>query len=237
MEEEIKKDLKDIKKEVMSEEKVSEKVETKPSEKAEEIITPEKAEGLVEKLIASEAEEEQVKEIPKKISIKNVVLIGGIIVSGIISLFGIWLGIKITKGDLFKKEKVKVESLQPEATSPELSQFKGFTKIVITKEEQEVEYPYKIELKNFLVPIGTKEFLKLDTTLYFDKNASIEKLAENEFIFREILYNYFKTISSETWKNLGNASILEDKIKEKFKQKKVEPLPLKIKLEGIILKG
>jgi len=177
MEEEIKKDLKDIKKEVMSEEKVSEKVETKPSEKAEEIITPEKAEGLVEKLIASEAEEEQVKEIPKKISIKNVVLIGGIIVSGIISLFGIWLGIKITKGDLFKKEKVKVESLQPEATSPELSQFKGFTKIVITKEEQEVEYPYKIELKNI------EEYIKIGLTKRPEiKGKEKEILAQEERI-------------------------------------------------------
>ena len=80
-------------------------------------------------------------------------------------------------------------------------------------------------------------FLKLNITLYFDQNTSTEELEEKEFDFRETLYNYFKNTPIDVWKNTKSIYTLEEKIKERLKEKKIKPLPQKIKLEGVILKG
>ena len=246
MEEEIKKDLKEIKEEIETQEKSAKEPEKKKSKIETEIkksleeeksdITPEKAEGLVEKLIKSEEEEKVFEEkIPKKFRTKDLFFIFGSIFTIVFIIIGIWISLKLIKGD-FSKKNINFLS-KPEVLIPESTVFKKLSKIVILKDEEEADYPYKLKIKNFLIPIGFEEFLRLNITLYFDQNTSTEELEEKEFDFRKILYNYFKNTPIDVWKNTKNIYILEEKIKERLKEKKIKPLPQKIKLEGVILKG
>jgi len=247
LEEEIKKDLKEIKEEIETQEKSAEEPEKKKSKTKTEIkesleeeksdITSEKAEGLVEKLIKSEEKEKVSEEkIHKKFRTKDLFFIFGSFFTIVFIIIGIWIGLKLIKGDFSKKENINSFS-KPEVLIPESTAFKKFSKIVILKDKKEADYPYKLEIKNFLIPIGFEEFLRLDITLYFDQNTSTEELTEKEFDFRKILYNYFKNTPIDVWKNTKNIYTLEEKIKERLKEKKIKPLPQKIKLEGVILKG
>ncbi len=232
MEEDIKKDLKEIKEEIEEKEKSQEEPD----------VTPEKAEALVEKLIKPEEEEEKEepreKKLPKFTS-KELIFISGSIFIFILILLGVWIGFKLIKGDV-GKEKVdkEVKTLsESEVVIPESTAFKKFSKIVIVSEEKQEEYPYKLELKNFLIPLGTKEFLSLDVVLYFDNNTSTKELSENELGFREKLYGYFKNIPLDVWRNTEKVKQLEDKIKENLKKDNMKPFPQKIRIEGTILKG
>jgi len=228
LEEDIKKDLREIEEEVKEKEKTSE-VEEKLD------ITPEKAEGLVEKLIKSEEEKEEVPERkPPRFKPRDLVLISGSIFVLIFILLGVWIGLKLIKGEVNKEEKVLSES---EIKIPESQAFKKFSKIVIVKEEKEREYPYKLELKNFLIPLGIKEFLSLNVTLYFDNSTSTKEIAEAELDFREKLYSYFKNIPPNTWKNEEAVKLLQEKLKESLEKDNIKPIPQKIRFEGTILKG
>lgn len=237
MEENIKKELEEIKEEVKAKETSLEK-ESKKEKTEEKIdITLEKAEGLVEKLIKPEEEKEEVPEKkPKKFKPKDVVLIFGSIFIIISIIFGIWIGLKLIKGE-FKKEKGLNSFSESNVSIPEGEAIKKFSKIVISKEEKEVQYPYKLELKNFLIPIGLKEFLSLNVTLYFDNSTSAKELAEAELYFREKFYSYLKNVSPDIWKDTKEIEALEEKIKKEFEKENIKPLPQKIRLEGVILKG
>jgi cell division protein FtsI/penicillin-binding protein 2 len=237
MEEEIKKELKEIKEEVEEKETTLEEEpkKEKPEEKID--ITPEKAEGLVEKLIKPEEEKgEAPEEKPKKIKPKEAILILGSVFIVILIILGIWIGLKLIKGE-FKKEKSLNSLSETNISIPEGEAVKKFSKIVISKEEKEVEYPYKLELKNFLVPLGLKEFLSLNVTLYFDNSTSAKELADAELDFREKFYSYLKSVSPEVWKDAKEVEVLEEKIKKEFEKENIKPLPQRIRLEGIILKG
>lgn len=261
LEEDIKKDLKEIKEEV-EEQKISteevkgEKSETKEvseeSKKGKKLeedevkeeksdITPEKVEGLVEKLIKSEEEKKEEEAPEKKFTkpkLKEIFFISGSILILIFIILGIWIGLKLIKGEFNKEKEENIKKLsESEVVIPESAVFKKFTKLVITANKKEEEYPYKLELKNFLIPLGLKEFLSLDVFLYFGNNTSLKEITEKELDFREILYSYLKTISADTWKNSKGIQILEEKIKEKLEKEKIKPLPQKIRLEGVILKG
>jgi cell division protein FtsI/penicillin-binding protein 2 len=237
MEEDIKKELKEIKEEVEAKETTLEEEpkKEKPEEKID--ITPEKAEGLVEKLIKPEEEKgEAPEEKPKKIKPKEAILILGSVFIVILIILGIWIGLKLIKGE-FKKEKSLNSLSETNISIPEGEAVKKFSKIVISKEEKEVEYPYKLELKNFLVPLGLKEFLSLNVTLYFDNSTSAKELADAELDFREKFYSYLKSVSPEVWKDAKEVEVLEEKIKKEFEKENIKPLPQRIRLEGIILKG
>ena len=237
MEEEIKKELKEIKEEVEEKETTLEEEpkKEKPEEKID--ITPEKAEGLVEKLIKPEEEKgEAPEEKPKKIKPKEAILILGSVFIVILIILGIWIGLKLIKGE-FKKEKSLNSLSETNISIPEGEAVKKFSKIVISKEEKKVEYPYKLELKNFLVPLGLKEFLSLNVTLYFDNSTSAKELADAELDFREKFYSYLKSVSPEVWKDAKEVEVLEEKIKKEFEKENIKPLPQRIRLEGIILKG
>uniref|UniRef100_A0A7V4JR62 Flagellar protein FliL n=1 Tax=Thermodesulfobacterium geofontis TaxID=1295609 RepID=A0A7V4JR62_9BACT len=237
MEEDIKKELKEIKKEVEAKEPPSE-IEPKKEKPEEKIdITPEKAEGLIEKLIKPEEEKEEVpEEKPKKIKSKDAFLILGSAFVVIFIILGIWMSLKLIKGD-FKKEKNLKPLSESNILIPEGEAVKKFSKIVISKEEKEVEYPYKLELKNFLIPLGLKEFLSLNVTLYFDNSTSVKELADAEINFREKLYSYLKNVSPDIWKDTKEVEVLEEKIKKELEKENIKPLPQRIILEGVILKG
>lgn len=247
MEEDIKKDLKEIKEEIEEKEKSQEESEEETQEEVSEVeekpdVTPEKAEALVEKLVKPEEEEE--KEEPKekrlpKFTPKELIFISGSIFIFILILLGVWIGFKLIKGDV-GKEKIdkEVKTLsESEVVIPEGTAFKKFSKIVIVSEEKKEEFPYKLELKNFLIPLGVKEFLSLDVVLYFDNNTSTKELSENELGFREKLYSYFKNIPLDVWQNTEKVKQLEDKIKENLKKDNIKPVPQKVRIEGTILKG
>jgi hypothetical protein len=237
LEEDIKKELEEIKEEVKAKETSLEK-ESKKEKTEEKIdITLEKAEGLVEKLIKPEEEKEEVPEKkPKKFKPKDVVLIFGSIFIIISIVFGVWISLKLIKGGFKKGEGLNSFS-ESNVSNPEGEVIKKFSKIVISKEEKEVQYPYKLELKNFLIPFGLKEFLSLNVILYFDNSTSAKELAEAELYFREKLYSYLKNVSPDIWKDAKEVEALEEKIKKEFEKENIKPLPQKIRLEGLILKG
>lgn len=238
MEEDIKKELKEIKEEIEAKESFSEDLKKEKTEEKID-ITPEKAEGLVEKLIKPEEEEGKVpKETPKKLKPKDLILLIGSLLVVIFIVFGIWIGLKLIKGETVKEKVGKVKTLSESNISiPEGEVIKRFSKIIISREEKEIEYPYKLELKNFLIPLGLKEFLSLNVILYFDNSTSAKELTEAELDFREKLYGYLKGISPDTWKNEKEVELLEERIKRELERENIKPCPQKIKLEGLILKS
>ncbi len=283
MEEEIKKELKEIREEVekrdkdesvdkeakegsVSEEKektkeniseeaeaeaeAEEKKEKSEVEKTE--IDPDRAEGLVEKLVTSDEETDKEKEEKKiaKFSPKELIYIIGSIVGIVLSFIGIWVGVKLIKGKINKgvtnkkiiKKEISKEEKKPifhsgskTVVSKNIA-LKKISKVLLFSKNEEENFN-RLELKNFLIPLSSNEFLTLDVTLYFDNKTSLREIMQKKLDFKEKLYSYLKKIPPDKWKNPQSVKLLQIKIKEALRRENVTPLPKKIKLEGVILKG
>ncbi|WP_038055144.1 hypothetical protein [Thermodesulfobacterium hydrogeniphilum] len=252
MEEDIKKDLKEIKKDIEKSEEQTE--ESKNQEEAD--ISPEKAEILIEDLKEEIQKEEKVKETqveseeePLKFNFKKILLLTGIFIIIIFCILGIFIAFNLIKGKKTeRKEKIsykKREEIYLNTTSTNknsiitpLSKSKVSTKLTISKNvKKEIPQLFKFELKNFLIPLSSKIFLDTDVILYFDKNATMKEIMANEIIYRNIIYSYLRNTPPIAWVNLKQRKELEKKLQKIFEIKKIEPLPKKIEVNGIILKG
>jgi len=174
LKEEIKKDLKEIKEEIETQEKSAEESEKKKLKTETEIkksleeeksdITSEKAEGLVEKLIKSEEKKKVSEEkIHKKFRTKDLFFIFGSIFTIVFIIIGIWIGLKLIKGDFSKKENINSFS-KPEVLIPESTAFKKFSKISFKKNKNVTVGDVARELTGFIgsLMVNLKYFPCLD---------------------------------------------------------------------------
>lgn len=237
MEENLKKDLKELKEEVEKDKIHNE--ELKDKESSEEVITPEKAEGLVEKLIKTEEEtgEKEPQKRFTKTELKKLLWGLGSFLIIILIILGVWTSLKLIRGDFYKKKKDIEKNSDSAVMVSQNDLVKGFNKLLISTNKTEENHFYKLELKNFLIPLDSRDFLNLDIFLYFDNSTSIKEITKKELDFRKILYNYFKNFSADKWENIKDIQILEEEVKKKLEKEHISPLPKKVKLEGILLKG
>lgn len=259
MKEDLKKDLEDLKKEVV--EKESETIaDNKRDEKSSEEgrLAPERIEGLVEDL----REETQVKESPtskaqpqrfEKLSFIKSPWMLGVLASIVFLLLGIFVLYKL----LFYQEKVTskegslqivskeetVEIKQNQTQSEDRLKFNDTylppkAETVISKSEERLaNYPYKLEFKNFVIPIGVKDFLNMDVVLYFDNHTTMRDIANSEVLYKEAIYQYFQGVSSVMWFDPHKRKELKEKLKEYIQNKKITPTPREIELEVVIFRG
>ena len=69
---------------------------------------------------------------------QRIFFIFGSIFTVIFIIIGIWISLKLIKGDFSKKENINSLS-EPEVLIPESTAFKKFSKIVILKDEKETD--------------------------------------------------------------------------------------------------
>ncbi len=262
MEEDIKKELEEIKedieqkKEQDKEKQQEEKISEKEEEKAED-LTPEKAETIVEKLGETEKTEEEekedleAKEAPakkEKLEIKKLLIILGILIIAILCILGIIMGFLLIKNSKktshlkrnntfnLSKSINKLKSPPEKVASVVTSLTKN--KLTPKKEVKQVSVAYfKYKLEDFLVPLTSKVFLNTDVILYFPLSDSIKDIMKEKLVYRNIIYDYLKKTSPKQWFGIKQRKKIGRELLMLFKLKGVKPLPKKIEVNGIILKG
>lgn len=271
MDEEIKKEIEEIKKELNKKENTDLKDETKieesqkgfsqkekdtkediekkfeeePESKSE---TPEKIDLLVEELEKEKSAietEEKISEIPiSKIKIlKEKIFKNWVLIGIFFSLVGIILGVLylkrifISENLLFFASPSENQSIFKKSgfTNKTLNISGKLSKKIIPYEN--VTAQYKITFKNFLIPLSEKKFLKVEISLFFNKYSDIEEVVKKEVYYREFFYNYLKKYVSSKWLKKENLRKIEEKIKSELKKEKLFPIPIKIILEGALLKA
>lgn len=254
MKEEIKKDLEELKKEIKEE--VSFKGEEKIDQPEKEKLTLERIEGLVERLEETTQQEKTLvskfQKSEKLRILKNPWMIG-ILVSLILLIVGVYTLLNLLfyqKKTLSKNQNIKIgieerleETKKPQIsnqTKPETNTTFPFqrTELVLTKtEEKSVNYPYKLELKNFIIPLGVKDFLNVDVIFYFDNQTNMKEIIESEILYREAVYYYFQKISTTVWLDPNKRKEVKEKLKTYIQEKKITPVPKEIDLEGVVFRG
>ncbi|WP_028840747.1 hypothetical protein [Thermodesulfobacterium hveragerdense] len=262
MEEELKKDLEEIKKDVeqTSSEEIKESSQYEKQEGVkveqetkEEVLPPEKASTLVEDLI-EKPEESVSQEIPSeetpkasKISylekLKNP-WIWGILGSTVLLLTGIFLVFKI----FFFKEPQQTYKVEPPSEITEFSVEKKtpvnatktskVSKIIISQiEQKDTYYPYKLEMKELLIPVENKDYLNVDMIFYFDNSTTMKEIVNSEIAYREFIYEKLQKVPLSVWFDVNKKKELEEKLKEEIKKKGITPVPQKIEIEGVVFRG
>lgn len=259
MKEDIKKELEDLKREVVKEEGETISDNKKDEESSEkERLAPERIEGLVEDL----KEETQVEESPtsktkpqrfERLNFIKSPWMLGVFVSIALLILGIYVLYKL----LFYQEKVGSKEVSLQIASKEepieVKQNQTFgedrvksnethmlqkAETVISKSEQKLtNYPYKLEFKNFVIPIGVKDFLNMDVVLYFDNQTTMKDIVNSEVLYKEAIYQYFQGVSSALWFDPNKRKELKEKLKEYIQNKKITPVPKEIELEVVIFRG
>ncbi|HAA84222.1 MAG: Flagellar basal body-associated protein FliL [Thermodesulfobacterium commune] len=265
MEEELKKDLEEIKKDVeqTSSEEIKESSQYEKQEGVkveqetkEEVLPPEKASTLVEDLIEkpedSVSQEIPSEETPKasKISylekLKNP-WIWGILGSTVLLLAGIFFIFKIF---FFKEPKEpqqtsKVEPLSEitessveKKTPVNATETSKVSKIIISQiEQKDTYYPYKLEMKELLIPVGNKDYLNVDLVFYFDNSTTMKEIVNSEIVYREFIYEKLQKVPLSVWFDVNKKKELEENLKEEIKKKGLTPVPQKIEIEGVVFRG
>lgn len=259
MKEDIKKDLEDLKKEVVKKENEmisNNKKDERFSE--EERLAPERIEGLVEDLKEETQVEESLTSKTKAHKFKKLNFIKspwmlGVFASIVLLILGMFVLYKLLfyQGKATSKEMSLQIALKEETKEVKQNQTLGEDRVksndtylppkaetVITKSEQKLaNYPYKLELKNFVIPIGVKDFLNMDVVLYFDNHTTMRDIANSEVLYKEAIYQYFQGVSSVMWFDPNKRKELKEKLKEYIQNKKINPTPREIELEVVIFRG
>ncbi len=250
MEEDIKKDLKEIKEDIERSEEQTE--ESKNQEEYD--ISPEKAEILVENLKEEIQKEEKVPETqveseeePSKFNLKKILLLIGIFVIIVFCILGILTGFILIKNKKSKKKKelsykikkqVYLNETKKSSITTPLSKKKLSTELIISKNSKKKPMSlFEYKFKDFLIPLTSNIFLDTDVILYFDTNVSMRDILANEIIYRRIIYNYLKNTSPVSWLSLKQRKEIEKKLQKLFEIKNIRPMPKKVEVNGIILKG
>jgi len=231
-------------KEKDTKENIEKKSEEEPGLKSE---TPEKIDLLVEELEKEKSAietEEKTSEIPvSKIKIlKEKIFKNWVLIGIFFSLAGIILGllylkkIFISENPLFFASPSENRSIlkKSEFANKTLNVSEKLSKKIIPYEN--VIAQYKITLKNFLIPLSEKKFLKVEISLFFNKYSDIEEVVKKEIYYREFFYNYLKKYASSEWLKNENLKKLEEEIKLELKKEKLFPMPVRIIFEGALLK-
>jgi len=213
------------------------------SERPEEI--KEKTEELVKTLLEEEKKEElSEKEKPeekRKFNFKKflplllIILIILFLIAGLFVLYILLFKKPASKevSQVPKKIKEKEASLEVENKTLEKPLSKG--KIPLQEESPSKKYPYKLEIKNFLLSLNENTFLKCDITLYFLEYEDLNKALGRELYLRKFFLNKFKGTKEELWKREKDLSafekkLLEDLEKSDFKVGAIELEPILLKV-------
>ncbi len=174
----------------------------------------------------------------------NFIVLSGIVACLIFILLGlVFFYYKFFTGKTIPLEnstfKEKTETLESKAnvenqtTNQAVSYFKEKVKFSTSQ----INYPYKLELKNFLISVDNKNFLKLDVTLYFEKDSEFKGAVDNELLYRDFIFKFLEKIETKNWKNEVYVKDLEKRLIYEMRKKGITPLPQAVELDGVLLKA
>ena len=218
----------------------------------------EEAESLVEELKKEEEKPKEVEEEKKQRGLKKFLPIIGLALLSVFLILGVAISIKLLIAGFSEKPKKRFHRIEknlglekplkehkPEkvAEIPKKPKIK-LPKIPILKKPI-AEIPSKppptplfpFQLNEFLIPIGNSTFLSLRVTLYFDLKTKYEDIVNSRLEYRKAIYYAAKVIPLNMWFKKKLRHKVEEAFLKMLKEKKVEPLPKKIKLMGIVFKG
>ncbi|MEZ0344164.1 MAG: hypothetical protein ABWJ99_05120 [Caldimicrobium sp.] len=210
----------------------------------------EKTEELVKELLEEEKETED-KEAPqrepKKISSKTFLLIFLGLILFFLFLGGLFTLYKIffQKSNSFKTsleghkgEKILLSKTEQTGNfsnkAEELSKKKVLASKSLFKSEQ--KFPYRFELKNFLLPLNENTFLKCDIYLYFSSYEDLKIALKNELFLRRFFLEKLKKTPPLVWQNEKELLDYEKKILEDLKKTNNQLNPAEIEFEPLLLR-
>jgi hypothetical protein len=104
------------------------------------------------------------------------------------------------------------------------------------KAPSEKRYAYRLDLKNFLVPLNEQTFLKMDVFLYFERAEDYKKAQVNSLSIRHFIYDEVKRENLLLWRDEKRLKEVEEGLRNKMQ---TGPLMLKtdkVELEGTLLR-
>ncbi len=219
-------------------ENLEEKREETP-EPSKEILTDEKekTEALLQDLLEEETEEEKRKTPEKKKNIPFLLILSGLLillllVSAFFVLYKLFQKKEISKPLPQAPSKV-AEQLKPEEKSKITPE-----EVNATKSEQvsQKSYAYRLDLKNFLIPLNEQTFLKMDVFLYFERSEDYKKAQKINLSLRQFIFEEVKKENPLVWREEKALKRVEEDLKVKIQKEPLMLNPAKIELEGAILR-
>ena len=240
MDEELKKEIEELKKE---EEKKKE--EASDEEKSQEDLSEEPKKEPTKKV-----EEEDLKEprFKKRFKSLNFYLkLFGIILAFLGIVAGIFVlnkllsktnsklikkQIKQTKetDSSLKKKEVKIYTEKEGVSVVKLPTSKG-------KEKNKKTYYYRVSIFPFIMPISEKSFLKVEVTLFYSNYQETVLCRKNLFWYKEFFYTFLKNVPSDVWYDSNKIEKISEEAIRSLRKANITPIPVKIRIDGAILKA
>lgn len=206
--------------------------------------TKEKTEELVKELLEEEKEEKEERRIPEKDfkrSLKSKLFIFLIILTLLFLLGGFFTLYKI----LNQKKGLSQPSISE--TKGEFKDFQvaqnkseeGFKKKISPetfKTTHTSKYPYRLELKNFLLPLDESIFLKCDIYLYFKSYEDLKTALKKDLFLRKFFTEKLKNTKPSLWKEENQVLTLEKDLLEELKKQGENLNPEALEIEPVLLK-
>ncbi len=234
MDEEVKKEIEELKKEENGNIKQEER---------------ESAEELVEDLAKEEerSKEEIEVESAAKFRVFKTKFFYLKILGIVLSILGIIAGIVYLKFMFTPKQtniKKSKETIQKTFKKETQENKKQSSKSLITKKvihsvfkkEKEL-FGYKATLSNFLIPLSDKEFLKVEITVFFPNHENVKIFKHNTLVYRKFFYFFLKKVPSSVWYDDKKLEELSREAVKEMKLQNIKPVPIKVRFDGAILKA
>lgn len=217
-----------------SKEKIEETFEP-PKEAPTEV--KERTEALLKDLLEEETEEEK-RESPKEKKTISFLLI----LSGLIILLLLVSAFFVLYKLFQKKEISKPLSQVPSKVAEQLpleEKPKVIPKVLNVTESEQVaqkSYTYRLDLKNFLIPLDEQTFLKMDVYLYFERPEDYKKAQKINLSLRHFIFEEVKKEKPLVWREEKGLKRFEEDLKVKMEKEPLKLNPAKIELDGTILR-
>jgi hypothetical protein len=207
--------------------------------------TQEKTEELIKELLEDEKDDKAEKEkvetqekVPK--SSKSLIFLFLIIIVVLLLIGGLFTTYKILthKKEVSESQKVsnitnlsvtekKTEEEPPKKKAPPQPK---------TLSQSSTNYPYRLELKNFLFPLNENTFLKCDIYIYFKTYEELKIAYKNDLFLRKFFTEKLKNIQPLNLQSEKNFAEYQKKLLEDLKKTNTQLNPAEIEIEPILLK-
>jgi len=105
------------------------------------------------------------------------------------------------------------------------------------KEEENKKKYYTVTIFPLIVPISEKVFLKVQVTLFYFNYQDIVLCQKHLFWYKEFFYTFLKKVPSDVWYDSNKIKEISEKALVSLKKSNITPVPAKIKIDGAILKA
>jgi len=210
-------------------------LEVKPDE------VKEKTEEILKELLEEEKETPSPEKPKKTPNFKSLLLLSLALILVIALFAGVWVLYKLLKKEEVKAPKLEIPK-EERALKKEETQNKttDTTKKIASQEkslpQSSPKYPYRLELKNFLIALDEKTFLKCDIYLYFKTYEDLKGALKSELILRNFFTQKIKQTKPSLWRDEKELLGFEKNLLEELKKVDLKMEPAEVEIEPVLLK-